>query len=77
MTYLTKAEVADLLRVSVRTVTSYMSKDLLPVPSCFGRKLLWKEEEVLQALAKSNKIAQAACLSTPRVSRGRPRKVCL
>lgn len=74
MRYLTKDEVAGLLRVSVRTITSYMGQGLLPEPLQLGRKLLWSEDAVLQHLQQKptmvNKPAGAA-------RRGRPRKVVL
>ena len=47
MPYLTKAQTAKLLHVTVRTITTYMSKGLLPEPRRLGRRLLW-DEEVLQ-----------------------------
>lgn len=48
MKYVTKEEVAALLRVSVRTITSYMSQGLLPRPLQLGRKLLWDESALTQ-----------------------------
>jgi predicted DNA-binding transcriptional regulator AlpA len=73
MKYLTKAEVAVLLRVSVRTVSEYRNRGLLPVPSRLGRKLLWDEAELIHAVS----LACTERLGTARrfAARGRPRKV--
>lgn len=72
MKYLTKDELAAMLRVSVRTVTAYMSKGLLPQPLQLGRKLLWNEEAVIQFIQPKPVLANHT--SGP-VKRGRPRKV--
>lgn len=72
MKYLTKDEVAAMLRVSVRTVTTYMSQGLLPQPLQLGRKLLWNEEAVIQFIQP--KPVLASHTGEP-VKRGRPRKV--
>jgi predicted DNA-binding transcriptional regulator AlpA len=72
MTYLTKAELASMLRVSVRTITSYMSQGLLPQPLQLGRKLLWDEGAVIQFVQPQPVHANQA--SKP-AKRGRPRKV--
>jgi predicted DNA-binding transcriptional regulator AlpA len=71
-TYMTKDELASMLRVSVRTVTTYMSQGLLPQPLQLGRKLLWDEEAVIQFIQPKPVLANHA--SGP-VKRGRPRKV--
>lgn len=72
MRYLTKNELAEMLRVSVRTVTTYMSQGLLPQPLQLGRKLLWDESTVVQFIQPrpvvSNRSAKLA-------RRGRPRKL--
>lgn len=73
MKYLTKNDVAVLLRVSVRTVTTYMAQGLLPQPRQLGRKLLWDESALVQVIERS-----APPVNRPATSgtakRGRPRK---
>ena len=76
MRYLTKDEVAGLLRVSVRTITSYMSQGLLPQPLQLGRKLLWAEDVVIQHLQPKPKPV-VANKAMGRARPGRPRKVVL
>ncbi|NKI93905.1 putative DNA-binding transcriptional regulator AlpA [Rhizobacter sp. SG703] len=39
--YLTKTELASMLRVSTRTITNYVSTGALPEPVKFGRRALW------------------------------------
>lgn len=39
--YLTKAELASLLRVSTRTISNYVRTGAIPGPIRFGRKALW------------------------------------
>lgn len=70
-TYMTKDEVASMLRVSVRTLTTYMSQGLLPQPLQLGRRLLWEQGAVIQFIQP--KPALASHTSEP-VKRGRPRK---
>jgi len=70
-TYMTKAELASMLRVSVRTVTSYMAQGLLPQPLRLGRKLLWEEGAVVQFVRPASLFAKPA---PGPVKRGRPRK---
>lgn len=74
MRYLTKDEVASLLRVSVRTITTYMSQGLLPQPLQLGRKLLWSEDAVIQHLQP-----KPTMVNKPpgRARPGRPRKAAL
>jgi predicted DNA-binding transcriptional regulator AlpA len=74
--YLTKDEVAGLLRVSVRTITTYMSQGLLPPPLQLGRKLLWDESAVIQHLQPKPKPIVANKTAGP-ARPGRPRKVVL
>jgi len=74
MRYLTKDEVAGLLRVSVRTITSYRSQGLLPQPLQLGRKLLWPEDLVIQHLQPKPTVVSQP---TGRARPGRPRKVAL
>lgn len=72
MKYLTKDELAEMLRVSVRTVTTYMGQGLLPKPLQLGRKLLWEEAEVVQFIQP--KPIFPKCVGGP-TKRGRPRKI--
>jgi predicted DNA-binding transcriptional regulator AlpA len=72
MKYLTKGEVASLLRVSVRTVTTYMGQGLLPQPLQLGRKLLWDEGAVIQFIQPKPVLANH---TGGPAKRGRPRKV--
>lgn len=74
MTYLTKAEVANLLRVSIRTVTAYTSSGLLPLPSRLGRRLLWDEARLLQAINAEKSHGEIRGFHQTHPSRGRPRK---
>lgn len=76
MRYLTKDEVAGLLRVSVRTITTYMSQGLLPQPLQLGRKLLWDESAVIRHLQPKPKPTVANKAAGP-ARPGRPRKVAL
>jgi predicted DNA-binding transcriptional regulator AlpA len=39
--YLTKAELASMLRVSTRTISNYVQTGAIPGPVKFGRKALW------------------------------------
>lgn len=70
--YLKKKEVADLLRVTVRTVTSYMQHGLIPKPRRVGKILLWDQVELQQSLDFHSKLQSNA--HVPR-GRGRPRKI--
>lgn len=72
MKYLTKDELAAMLRVSVRTVTTYMSQGLLPQPLQLGRKLLWDEVAVVQFIQPRPVVSNQPAGSARR---GRPRKV--
>jgi len=76
MKYLTKKEVARLLRVSVRTVTNYMSQGLLPKPLQLGGRLLWDETAMIQHLQPKPKLGVANKVPVP-ARPGRPRKVAL
>lgn len=83
MRYLNKDEVAQLLHVTVRTITSYMTKGLLPEPRRLGRRLLWDEVELQHLMAGCPKPAEPRPvppqLAEPLVSvprrPGRPRKL--
>ena len=70
--YLKKKEVADLLRVTVRTVTSYMQHGLIPNPTKVGKILLWDQVELQRSLDFHSKLQSNAHV---RKGRGRPRKV--
>jgi predicted DNA-binding transcriptional regulator AlpA len=74
MKLLTKQEVADVLRVSVRTLSVYMSKGLLPPHRCLGRRLLWLESDILLCVQVSRDCVRRP-LEDNSVKRGRPRKL--
>lgn len=76
MKFLTKKEVADVLRVSVRTITDYNSRGLLPKPKRLGRILLWDEDEVLQTVSFAGADRKTTD-TTVTAKQGRPRKVRL
>ncbi len=69
--YLTKKEVAEMLRVSVRTITTYMQQGAIPNPKRVGGILLWDEEELHRKIMYSS----ACVASHESIKRGRPRKV--
>jgi predicted DNA-binding transcriptional regulator AlpA len=69
--YLTKKEVAEVLRVSVRTVSTYMQQCAIPDPKKIGGILLWEEEELYRHIKYSSSVAA----EPERAKRGRPRKV--
>lgn len=48
--YVTKAELATLLRISTRTITNYVTAGTLPKPAKIGRKALWAKDTLLQFL---------------------------
>jgi DNA-binding transcriptional MerR regulator len=70
--YLKKKEVADLLRVTVRTVTSYMQHGLIPNPRRVGKILLWDQSELQRSLNFHDKMKSSAPAAK---GRGRPRKI--
>lgn len=39
--YLTKAELAEMLRVTTRTITNYQKSGAIPAPIKVGRRNLW------------------------------------
>ena len=69
--YLTKKEVAEVLRVSVRTVTTYMQRGVIPDPRKIGGILLWEEEELHRRI----KYSSSGEAEPEHAKRGRPRKV--
>lgn len=71
--YLKKKEVAALLRVTVRTVTTYMQQGLIPCPKKVGKILLWDEMELQRSIGHS--VMRAANAQVAK--RGRPRKILL
>lgn len=75
MKFLTKKEVAEVLRVSVRTITEYNSKGLLPRPKRLGRTLLWEESELFAKVSCTGMHRKDTEALPVRASRGRPRKV--
>lgn len=76
MKLITKDEVAALLRVSVRTITSYTAKGLLPRPKQLGRKLLWDENALVQLMQPPTSTpAPATTKPAGPAKRGRPRKI--
>lgn len=49
--YLTKAELAAMLRVTTRTITNYVRGGALPAPTKVGRKALWNRAGLRDFLA--------------------------
>lgn len=45
--YLTKAELASMLRVSTRTISNYVRAGAIPGPVRFGRKALWSRAALM------------------------------
>lgn len=45
--FLTRRELATLLRVTPRTVLTYQKKGILPPPMRWGRKSLWSRQELM------------------------------
>ena len=41
--YLTKEELASMLRVSTRTIVNYVQSGAIPEPVRFGRRALWSK----------------------------------
>lgn len=48
--YLTKSELAAMLRVSTRTVSNYVRSGALPEPVKIGRRALWSRATLLAFL---------------------------
>jgi predicted site-specific integrase-resolvase len=75
-TYLTKNEVAEVLRVTPRTVTTYVRQGALPVPVRLGRRPLWAQDDLERAIQASRHPQAAAEPFAPAPRRrGRPRKI--
>ena len=45
--YLTKSELASMLRVSTRTISNYLRTGAIPEPVKIGRKALWSRAALL------------------------------
>lgn len=73
MNYLTKEEVANVLHVSVRTVTEYMKLGRLPAASRLGRRLLWREDAIMACVDASARQSISPRPASP-TKPGRPRK---
>ena len=73
MRYITKNQVAELLQVSLRSMTTYMAQGLLPAPVRLGRRLLWDEDKLVEFLQPKPVPAMPAAVRPAR--RGRPRKL--
>jgi len=52
--YLTKEELATLLRVSKRTINNYIFEKRLPSPMHIGRRALWNKTELAQFLKRGS-----------------------
>lgn len=76
MRFLTKSEVAEKLRVSVRTITEYNNKGILPRPKRIGRLLLWEEGELFERVMNSGENVVDTGQTPQPKRRGRPRKMC-
>lgn len=46
--YLTKLELAAMLRVSTRTIANYVRNGAIPDPVKFGRKALWSRAALVE-----------------------------
>jgi excisionase family DNA binding protein len=56
--YVTKTELAAMLRVTTRTITNYVSGGALPAPTKVGRKALWHREQLRSFLQQAGAAAQ-------------------
>lgn len=81
MNYLTREEVAQRLRVSVRTVCEYVARGVLSPPARLGRKPLWTEYQLALDVERSIVARGAERDAVRRIDprrtqarRGRPRK---
>ena len=50
--YLTKEDLAKLLRVSKRTINNYVSESRLPAPVRVGRRALWQKTALAEFLRR-------------------------
>lgn len=51
MEIISKAELAELLRISPRTVDYWVSIGKLPRPGYLGRRAFWKRDEIIEIIA--------------------------
>lgn len=79
---MTRDEVAQKLRVSVRTVSAYVAAGILSKPARLGRKPLWAEEVIARDVERNrakrlNGLADVERTSATQAKRspGRPRKL--
>jgi excisionase family DNA binding protein len=56
--YLTRVELASMLRVSTRTITNYVRTGALPGPVKFGRKALWSRAALTEFIRSQQPPAQ-------------------
>lgn len=61
--WMTKAEVAEMLRVTPRTVENYVKRGDLKAPSRVGGRVLWQRATIQASLGVSS--PAHACLPTP------------
>jgi predicted DNA-binding transcriptional regulator AlpA len=74
MTYLTKQALAEKLFVTVRSISTYMARGLLPPPMQLGRRLLWNENDIEAWLNSQQRLISAPKPNDERKKIGRPRK---
>ena len=55
--YMTKAELAAMLRVSTRTVSNYVSTGAIPSPVRFGRRALWSRAALMAFIQAQQPVA--------------------
>lgn len=55
--YLTKVELASMLRVSTRTITNYVGTGAIPQPVKFGRKALWSKSALVAFIRSQDPVA--------------------
>lgn len=55
--YLTKVELASMLRVSTRTITNYVRTGAIPGPVRFGRKALWSRAALMEFIRSQQSVA--------------------
>ena len=74
-TYMTKNEVAAVLRVTPRTVSTYVRIGALPAPMRLGRRPLWAQDDLERAIQASRHPRDVVEPAGPAPRRrGRPRK---
>lgn len=62
--FITKSKLAELLGVSTRTVTTYISAGYLPAPHRLGRDAAWPVEALRDLLSKSDNASMPASIHT-------------